>query len=166
MFFPPVFSFLSLFFYFFLFCKWNSLLVVSDVWGCTEADMSCHHHLNWGYSVAHEYEQMANINLLHEVHLPSFYYRTIDPSKMNSNARKAFRFKLHRALPDLKDDGIKKINMLIIFPPYSSFRHLRRVIVERVNKMTVLSTNDCKAHGPCLRSAKCICPGHYLYYFY
>lgn len=76
------------------------------------------------------------------------YYRTIDPSKMNSNARKAFRFKLHRGLPDLKDDGIKKINMLIISPPYSSFRHLRRVIVERVNKMTVLSTNDCEARGP------------------
>lgn len=39
-----------------------------------------------GYSVAHEYEQMANINLLHEVHLLSLYYGTIDPSKMNSNA--------------------------------------------------------------------------------
>lgn len=42
-----------------------------------------------GYSVAHEYEQMANINLLHEVHLPSLYYGTIDPSKMNSNARES-----------------------------------------------------------------------------
>lgn len=58
---------------------------------------------------------MANINLLHEVHLPSLYYGTIDPSKMNSNAKKAFRFKLHHGLLDLKDDGIKKINMLIIF---------------------------------------------------
>lgn len=34
---------------------------------------------------------------------------------MNSNARKAFRFKLHHGLLDLKDGGIKKINMLIIF---------------------------------------------------
>lgn len=42
-----------------------------------------------GYSVAHEYEQMANINLLHEVHLLSLYYGTIDPSKMNSNARES-----------------------------------------------------------------------------
>lgn len=42
-----------------------------------------------GYSVAHEYEQMANINLLHEVHLLSLYYGTIDPSKMNSNASKS-----------------------------------------------------------------------------
>lgn len=34
---------------------------------------------------------------------------------MNSNARKAFRFKLHHGPLDLKDGSIKKINMLIIF---------------------------------------------------
>lgn len=57
---------------------------------------------------------------------------------------KAFRFKLHRGPLDLRDDSIKKINMLIIFflpSLYSSFRHLRRVIVSLVNKMTVLSRN-------------------------
>lgn len=66
---------------------------------------------------------------------------------MNSNARKAFRFKLHRALPDLKDDGIKKINMLIIPPSLIPlFDVCGGFIVERVNKMTVLSTDD---DGPC-----------------
>lgn len=131
---------------YFLSCKWNSLLPVSDLWCWRSTDMNSHHHLNWGYSVAHEYEQMANINLLHEVYLLSLYYGTIDPSKMNSNARKAFRFKLHHGLLDLKDDGIKKINMLIIFLLIFFLRHPWWGIVKRVNKMTVLSRNGSKAH--------------------
>lgn len=86
---------------------------------------------------------MANINLLHEVHLLSLYYGTIDPSKMNSNARKAFRFKLHHGLLDLKDGGIKKINMLIIFLLIFFLRRPWWGIVKRVNKMTV-----CQAVAP------------------
>lgn len=61
---------------------------------------------------------------------------------------------------DLRDDGIKKINMLIIFflpSLYSSFRHLRRVTVSLVNKMTVLSMNDCEVpfRKVCFRSLTC-----------
>lgn len=61
---------------------------------------------------------------------------------------------------DLRDDGIKKINMLIIFflpSLYSSFRHLRRVTVSLVNKMTVLSRNDCEVpfRKVCFRSLTC-----------
>lgn len=122
------------------------MLLVSDLCGWLPTDRSSHHHLNCGHSGAHEYEQTGDINLLRQVHLLSLYYGTIDPSKMNSNARKAFRFKLHHGLLDLKDGGIKKINMLIIFLLIFFLRHPWWGIVKRVNKMAVLSRNGSEAY--------------------